>query len=132
MIVRFTVSACAVLTVAACAVVHHPVVAPALSQNRTLNWHATDPQPSDGRTRFAMADIDTSATKTLAAYEPARDEYPSVGGDILRGVPRTPLIDLQPVRPATTDTTHLREPSTSTATTATTTHRRHIRRHRHR
>ena len=46
---------------------------------------ATAPRPADGETVFAMADIDTSRNRALSTYQTPREDYPSVGGDILRG-----------------------------------------------
>lgn len=46
---------------------------------------ATAPRAADGETAFAMADIDTSRNRALTTYQTPREDYPSVGGNILRG-----------------------------------------------
>jgi hypothetical protein len=47
---------------------------------------ATAPRMPDGKTVFAMADIDNRTSRTLQAFQAPRQVYPSVGGDILRGL----------------------------------------------
>ena len=110
MVLRIGVGVCALLLVSACASAPlRPVTSQGLTQARTLDWRATNPQPTDGATTYAMAEIDTSTTKLLFAYERARPDYPSVGGDILSGIPRTPQIAMEPVRPASPGSERLRD-----------------------
>lgn len=132
MSLRFAAALLPLIALGACGhVTEHAVVGPPLSIERTLNWQATNPRPADGTTTFMLASIDTSATKALAPYEAGRNDYPSVGGDILRGIPRTPVTDLEPIRPASANSSRLREPAAGAPTVgATTTRHRHRRRHR--
>ena len=135
MSLRFAAAIFPLIALGACGhVTEHAVVAPPLSIERTLNWQATNPRPADGTTTFLLAAIDTSATKALAPYEPGRNDYPSVGGDILRGIPRTPVTDLEPIRPASPSSRRLREAAPGSPTVAppvsTTPRHRHRRRHR--
>jgi hypothetical protein len=112
MSLRYAAALLPLLALGACGhVTEHAVVSPPLSVERTLNWRASNPRPADGTTTFLLAAIDTSATRALAPYAPGRSDYPSVGGDILRGIPRTPVIDLTPIRPASPSSRRLREPA---------------------
>ena len=100
------------LLLAACASAEAPAIrATPLSQTARLDWRAANPHGADGVTAFRAASADEAAGKVLEAYQTARTDYPSVGGDILRGVPRTPLTDLQPVGPAAPGSERLREPA---------------------
>ena len=85
-----------------------------LVQTAKLNWTAASPHAADGVTVFASARPDDLSSKALEAYQTARTDYPSVGGDILRGVPRTPMTDLQPIGHATPGSERLREPAPRT------------------
>ena len=76
---------------------------------RTLDWRAVNPQRTDGFTVYAMADIDHLTSKSMDVYQAARNDYPSVGGDILRGVTRTPVTDLEPIGPASPGSERLRD-----------------------
>jgi hypothetical protein len=47
---------------------------------------ATNPRMPDGTTAFAMAPVDSARNRALSNYQTPRQEYPSVGGNILRGM----------------------------------------------
>lgn len=103
------------LLLSACASVPMSEVrATPLVQTAKLNWTATRPHAADGVTVFAAAQPDDLTSKVLEAYQTARTDYPSVGGDILRGVPRTPMTGLRPIGPATPGSERLREPAPRT------------------
>lgn len=47
--------------------------------------HATAPRMPDGVTAYAMAPIDTTRNQGLQTFQAPRQDYPSVGGNIMAG-----------------------------------------------